>query len=254
MRATLLLVSVLWMVRSEAPISGISSSPRTSLAWDLENLRETMSLEFATLKLEQRAQSLDLRERMLQWNEQGDLQDTMTAILAKLGSLEKVVMEGREELASLASKVDVIRSEVRLISQQKLTYQNSSWSNHWFPDFSVDGLYTRSTNEDLNPPSHSGQGDDTNFVFTIDLGAVFKIHEIRLWNSLACCSDYALGVHVYAGETLVGAVSDVRKKYEFIVRGDVRSRSIFLKQTLVKYMTFLEVQVWGSGPFLQHEI
>lgn len=166
-------------------------------------------------------------------------------------SVDSVRTELSTKLTNVEEKVDVMRSEVRLISQHKLTWQNSTWDNMYYSDFVVDGIYTLSAGYNTdNPISHPGRGmNRRNNMVIIDLGAFFKVHTIKLWNRIDVQQEYALGVLIYADDQLIGSIHDNQRLYNIQVNGDVYGRKIYVKQSLDKYINFIEIQVFGSGPY-----
>ena len=158
-------------------------------------------------------------------------------------------------ITKVDSKIEVMRSEVRLISQQKLTWQNSSFDDKLFSEYAVDGVYSLSGDIfGVNPIQHSVSGNSQrNFMLIIDLGGFFKIHTVKLWNRIDCCQENSLGVFIYADEDLLGGIAESKPLYNFQANDQVYARKIYVKQSLAKNMNFREVQVFGSGPFDESE-
>ena len=158
-------------------------------------------------------------------------------------------------ITKVDSKIEVMRSEVRLISQQKLTWQNSTFDDKLFSEYAVDGVYSLSGDLfGVNPIQHpvSGHGQ-RNFMLIIDLGGLFKIHTVKLWNRIDSGQDNNLGVFIYADEDLLGGIAESKPLYNFQAIDQVYARKIYVKQSLAKNMNFREVQVFGSGPFDESE-
>ena len=160
-------------------------------------------------------------------------------------------------IAGVQGKLNTMRNEVRLISQQKLTWQNHTYDDIYQSDFAVDGVYSivavNTAGGGHNPVSCSGNQPNTMLI--LDLGAIFKIHSVRIWNRFdGCCKDRIRGVFVYAEDRLLGAITDTKRQYIFESRGEVYARKIIFNQSLANYITLLEVQVFGSGPYADDEI
>ena len=172
---------------------------------------------------------------------ESQLSDKMTEMEKGIGSM----------ITKVDKKVEVMRSEVRLISQQKLTWQNSTWQDRLFSEYAVDGVYTLSNDwNGLNPIQHPNDADGSkrNFMLIIDLGGLFKINTVKLWSRLTDQS-FNIGVFVYADEELLGGIAEEKSLYNFRAKDKLYAREIYVKQSLAKLMMFREVQVFGSGPF-----
>ena len=175
-----------------------------------------------------------------------DLTTKITDVGAQVSNVNTMVSKVEE-------KIDVMRSEIRLISQHKLTWQNSTWDNKYHPDFAVDGVYTLENEfSGSNPMQKSGQDmNQKGNMLIIDLGGFFKIHTIKLWNRLESQTyrSYAVGVLIYADDQLIGSLHDTQSLYNLRADDIVYARKIYMKQALDQYMNFIEIQVFGSGPY-----
>lgn len=173
-----------------------------------------------------------------------NLTTKITDVSAQVTNVNTIVSKVEE-------MVDVMRSEIRLISQHKLTWQNTTWDNKYHPDFAVDGVYTLESEYDgSNPMQKSGQDmNQKGNMLIIDLGGFFKIHTIKLWNRLVSYRSFAVGVLIYADEQLIGSLHDTQSLYNLRVVDNVYARKIYMKQALDQYMNFIEIQVFGSGPY-----
>ena len=176
--------------------------------------------------------------------------------LERMGESQGVKMTEVESLVTAVnSKVETMRSEVRLISQQKLTWQNSTWNDRLFSEYTVDGVYTLSTDWNaLNPISHPHGSAQRNNVIIIDLGGLFKIRTVKVWSRLDCCLSHNVGVFIYADDELIGGIAEEKPLYNFDVNQHVYARKIYVKQPLAKNLNFREIQVYGSGPYDESEI
>lgn len=179
-------------------------------------------------------------------------------LVSEQGKMIAAEMEGlKSDLKKALNQLDVMRSEVRLISQQKLTWQNSTHAGRYFSDFAVDGVY-RMSNDDggINPISHTDDNHiGPNNMVIIDLGALFKIHTVKLWKRInPCCDRRNIGLLIYADDTLIGATSAAPYLDNLRVNGDVYASKIYVKQPKSDTVNFLEIQVFGTGPFGKDEI
>merc|ERR1719285_765589 len=107
----------------------------------------------------------------------------------------------------------------------------------------------------MNPIQHT---DDKlkgrNNMVMIDLGALFKIHTVKLWKRTnTCCDARNIGLLIYADDTLIGATSEAPHLYNLLVKGNVYASKIYVKQPSAKTVNFLEIQVFGTGPFGKDE-
>ena len=176
-----------------------------------------------------------------------DVKQLQSKLDSALNKLDQLLQS--QEL--LRNRIDVMRAEVRLISQQKLTWQNTTASERT-PDFLVDGVYLRTTDETINPIQHNGAG--TNQVVIIDLGAFFKIQTIKIWNRLSSYKERASGLVVYADQTIIGVTSGSRDLYTVTAGREVYARKITIRQPHYNHINLREVQVFGSGPFSEEEL
>ena len=62
-------------------------------------------------------------------------------IANEMEGMKSDLKKALDQLDGLKKTIDIMRSEVRLISQQKLTWQNSTHNGRHFSDFAVDGVY-----------------------------------------------------------------------------------------------------------------
>jgi len=185
------------------------------------------------------------------------MEDMARKHAAEVGGMKSDLEKALDQLDGLKNRIDVMRSEVRLISQQKLTWQNSTHMGRHFSDFAVDGVY-RMTNDEkgMNPVQHTNDNyKGENNMVIIDLGALFKIHTVKLWKRVdTCCDGRNIGLLIYADDTLIGATSDAPFLYNLPVNGDVYATKIYVKQPKSMTVNFLEIQVFGTGPFGDDEI
>jgi len=180
----------------------------------------------------------------------GEKSDKMASTLVDTVGQVETRLVG--DVSKIDNKIEVWRSEVRLISQQKLTWQNKTY-DPYFSDFVVDGVYTLSENYNgINPIQHMADGQ-VNYMLIIELGGLFKIHSVKIWNRIDCCRD-RLGVVIYADDELLGSIFEEKMQYNFHAREKVYARKIYLKQVNPTNMNYIEVQVFGNGPYGDHEV
>jgi len=216
---------------------------------------ENMAQEIRELKTKQCEKNDELESKLVDIVEKSE-----SRLIENINDVESSIIENIEEVGSKVQivdrKIEVGRSEVRLISQQKLTWQNSTYEENkggLFPDYAVDGVYTLSKDDrGVNPIQ--GPGDDKrNNMLIVDLGGFFKIHTVKVWNRVDAITEHNIGLLVYAGEDLLGAVSEHKFLYNYRAKDNVFASKIYLKQSIKRWMRIREVQVFGTGPYDKDE-
>jgi len=178
-------------------------------------------------------------------------------IAAEIKGMKSDLKQALDQLDGLKNRIDIIRSEVRLISQQKLTWHNSTQSGRFFSDFAVDGVYRMANDESgMNPIQHTDEKKrGANNMVLINLGGLFKIHTVKLWKRTStCCGGHDKGLLIYADDTLIGVTSDMPYLNNLHVKDDVYASKIYVKQPKSMIVNLLEIQVFGTGPFGKDEI
>ena len=214
----------------------------------LELVREVKEVADSVKRLEGRMEDLSGKQEEIvsSFNSLSqDMSSNFEGLTEQTGLME-------EKVEKVGKKIDVIRSEVRLISQHKLTWQNTTWDDVYHSDFAVDGVYTKvatHAGSTSNPMQKTGQLRVKGNILLIDLGGFFKIHTIKLWNRLDSYDRAGIGVLIYVEEQLVGSVHDVQNLYNFRVNPEVYGKKVYLKQSLDQVINFIEIQVFGSGPY-----
>jgi len=231
------------MHKSNGGWDGTLSWVVRDLVQEVKGYREVVSEQSSKIAAEIEEMKSDLKKALDQ--------------LAELDGMKSDLKNGLQQLDGLKNRIDVMRSEVRLISQQKLTWQNTTAGGRSYPDFAVDGVY-RMTNDEagMNPVQHTDDHHKgQNNMVMIDLGALFKIHTVKLWKRTSSCCDHRnIGLMIYADDILIGATAEAPYLYNLPVKGDVYASKIYVKQPMAKTVNFLEIQVFGTGPFGKDEI
>ena len=240
----------------------------TGLQKESLSLREEiLTLRKESFQMQKEMYDLIKSQRDQTTNSSGS-HEVLTDLVQEVNELKSLVSDTQEtalqqcevqlpqvqsNLVKLLKVVDVMRSEVRLISQQKLAWQNST-HGEWQPDFIVDGVYTLSrVYSSDNPFQHNGNTRQNNVVM-VDLGATFKIHTVKLWNRLDGGRERHIGVDVFAGETLIGTITDQRHLFNFPVQDTVYASKVYLRNRNTGHMMFIELQVFGTGPYADDEV
>jgi len=215
----------------------------------METLSAIRSQATATnIYLQEIKRTLDVYEKRL--DEVDDKLKLLDVVDDRLDDLETsledvtaVVEANGVMTATIKIRQKVMLSEVRLISLYKMTNMSTIY-DHRISDQAVDGH--------LDTIIHTR--NDPNQKLWIDLGGLFRIHRVLVWNRLDYTERF-VGTHVYADERLLGVATTTETSYEYKVSENdlVYARSVILHQPLAEYMNFREVQVWGTGPFAEDD-
>ena len=158
--------------------------------------------------------------------------------------------------ASIKSRQEVTLEEVRIISLYKMSDQTTTHAGGHHSGLAVDGQFVFSHWDPGTPVrtvTHTSYLADQKLW--IDLGGLFRIHRVQIWNSRHCCLERFIGTHTYADERLLGVAVSSKHMYDYKVdAGDpIYARSITLHQVRVEWLHVSELQVWGSGPFAEDD-
>jgi len=258
-QSNLLLLQVSDLIKEVSKLqvlAQVQSKNLEDMEFKLAKKMEDMAQEIRELKTKQCEKNDELESKLITIVEKSE-----SRLIENINGVESSIIENIGEVGSKVQivdrKIEVGRSEIRLISQQKLTWQNSTYEEDskggLFSDYAVDGVYTLSKDDrGLNPIQ--GFGDEKkNNVLVVDLGGFFKIHTVKVWNRVDAVTDHNMGLYVYAGEDLLGAVSEHKFLYNYRAKDNVFADKIYLKQTIKRWMRIREVQVFGTGPYHKDE-
>jgi len=169
--------------------------------------------------------------------------------------VQSILKENEEIVRTIMGRQMTMMAEVRLISLYKMTNQTSMWTDggggHG-SGLAVDGQYVYShwaPNTPVRTITHTDLEDDAELW--VDLGALFRIYKVVVWNSRHGGMDRFIGTQIWADGRLLGAATSTKYIYEYKVAENdpVYARSVILKQTKRTWLHVSEVQVWGTGPF-----
>ena len=150
-------------------------------------------------------------------------------------------------------------SEVRLISLYKMASQNNPHPDpSHSAELATDGQFIfdqHTLQTSMRTYTHTGSKSPGNRLW-IELGGHFKIQKITIHNLRHCCQEQLIGTHVYADDRLIGTVIVTSNLLEFLIPevDAVYASKILLHQPLSQNIHVLEIQVWGSGPFLADDL
>ena len=194
-----------------------------------------------------------LEESFAGLNEQTTGLDEKIAEQGKISSsISESVADTLSTAQTLKARQEVQITEIRLISLYKITGSNNQHSNH-DEGVIVDGMVTfdRPHWGDMSTYSHSA-GSGPGYNLWVELGGLFKIHSIKIWNLRHCCAERLVGTQVYVDDTIVGTVVHSQRFYDFAVDG-VYGTKVELVQPLSLLLHIIELQVWGTGPYAEDD-
>jgi len=171
------------------------------------------------------------------------------------------IATNREVSATIKARQNVMLSEVRLISLYKMTDQSSTYNvgggygGHG-SDLAVDGQFVFSHWDAKSPVrtmAHTLNGP--NQKISIDLGALFRIHRVKIWHARHCCRDRSIGIRIIADERLLGVTSSSEWIHDFKVANNdpIYAKSVTVHRIETNYLNVNEIQVWGTGPFAEDD-
>jgi len=201
-----------------------------------------------------------LKVNTVNTNEEIDENEGMISKLQDVVWDVKAAVEANGLMTStIKTRQETMLSEVRLISLYKMTNQTSDYTPGDHPSgLAVDGQFVFSQWAPSTPDrtiTHTGHLP--NQKLWIDLGAVFRIYRVVVWNARHCstCFERFVGTHIYADERLLGVATTAKTAYEWKVSENdpVYARSVILHHVLDEYLHVSEVQVWGTGPFAEDD-
>jgi len=201
-----------------------------------------------------------LKINTVKTNEEIDVNEDMISNLQAVVEDVKAAVEANGVMtATIKTRQKTMLSEVRLISLYKMTNQTSDHSEAGhISDLAVDGQFVFSQWAPSSPDraiTHTAKAP--NQKLWIDLGAMFRIYRVVVWNARHCghCFQRFIGTHIYADERLLGVASTSKTTYEWKVSESdpVYARSVILHHILNEYLHVSEVQVWGTGPFAEDD-
>jgi len=185
-------------------------------------------------------------------------EDMISTVKAVVEDVKAAVEANGELTATIKTRQKTMLSEVRLISLYKMTNQTSDYIPELPSGLAVDGQFVFSQWAPSTPDrtiAHTAKGP--NQKIWIDLGAVFRIYRVVVWNSRHCssCLERFIGTHIYADERLVGVATTSRAAYEWKTSENdpVYARNVILHQAADQWLHVSEVQVWGTGPFAEDD-
>jgi len=181
-------------------------------------------------------------------------EDKISNVQAAVEDVKAVLEANGEMTGTIMSRQMTMLSEVRLISLYKMTNQTGIHKGAG-SDLAVDGQFTFSHGDDTGTDrttTHTLYGYNQLWV---NLGALFRIHKVVIWNFRQGVEERFIGTQIYADRRLLGVATSAKEIYSYPVEADdfVYARWVILKQTHESYLHVSEVQVWGTGPFSEDD-
>ena len=184
------------------------------------------------------------------------LEEKVEILDGKVDSEQLSVMEMQKDLTKIKRRQKQTVSEVRLISLFKMSDQTSHDGTFRDSDLIVDGQFMFDKNVLESMQAYTKTDANPGNKLNIDLGGLFRIYRVKVWNVRFCCQERFIGTRIYADDRMIGVASQAKAIYSFdVAEGDpTYSRKITLHQELAKHLHVLEVQVWGSGPYAEDDL
>ena len=239
------LVEAITLFRSQSSATNVYIQEMRTTLGDIED--KIGELEDKIEGVEERMEKIEENFAVLGEQTEG-IKEKITEQEVLSSSISEHVTETLSTAQTLKSRQEVQINEVRLISLFKNTGTNNQHP-HSNAGLAVDGMVTFDRHHwgDVATYTSTPTTGPGNKLW-VELGGLFKIHVIKIWNIRYCCTERMVGTHVYVDETLVGTVIRAEKNYEFTVDG-VYGREVTLVQPLSQYLHVIELQVWGTGPY-----
>lgn len=249
------LIETLLLVRSQSTVTNLYiqeiRSSISSMERKMEGLEEKM--EGLEEKMEAKIGELEKKTE--------ELEDHSTTVKNMVSEQAAVSLQISDHVTETLSSTKTVRkrqevqmSEVRLISLYKMTGTNNHLNNH-DSDLAVDGMVTFGQHHwgDTATYTHSANANPGNKLW-IELGGLFKIHKVKIWNLRHCCQERIIGTNVHADKRLIGTVIEALGSYDFTTDELVYGSKVTLEQPLGQSLHVLEVQVWGKGPYSEDDM
>ena len=220
-------------------------------------------------KMEKMEEKLEeIEGRIGEQDSRGD--ERFTALTKQSHTIEKKISEQAAVSSTISSHLtetltttqtvkerqEAQMSEIRLISLYKMTGQTTTHSGSHDSDLAVDGMIIFDTHHwaDMRTYSHTANTSPGNKLW-LSLGGLFRIHKIKIWNLRHCCQERLIGAHIYADDRIVGTVIRAQGSYDFDIGEEeaIYAKDVTLQQPLGQYLSILELQVWGTGPYSEDD-
>ena len=152
----------------------------------------------------------------------GALESTLETSVGKLETNKELLFAVKEEVtvngamtATIKSRQQVAIEEIRVISLYNMSDQTTVHGGGHHSGFAVDGQFVFSQwapDTPVRTVAHTSKL--ANQKLHIDLGGIFKIHRIQIWNSRHCCLERFIGTHIYVDSKLLGVATSGKYMYD----------------------------------------
>ena len=176
-----------------------------------------------------------------------------------IAGIQTKVEANGELTENIKSRQELMMTEVRLISLHKMSDQTSvdvhGKGGHGSA-LAVDGQLV---SNEWSPYSHvrsfAHTSNGHNQKIWINLGALFRIYRITIWNARHGQLQRLIGVKIYADDKVVGVVAGAENIYDFKVAENdpTYAKTVTLHQERNDFVHVSEIQVWGIGPFSEDD-
>jgi hypothetical protein len=252
------LVETIALIRSQSTVTNLYIQEIRGTLSDMKNRMEKIEERIEGIEERMEKQEKKGEERFTTLSDHSEtIEKKMVEQAAVSGSIASHVIETLSTARTLKTRQEAQISEVRIISLYKVTDQNNpNPERSYESDLAVDGMMTFDRHHwgDMRAYTHTASKATGNKLW-LELGGLFRIHKIKVWNLRHCCQEQLIGAHVYADSRLIGTVIRSQGSYDFPVADEdtVHAREVTLLQPLGQHIHILELQVWGTGPYMEDD-
>ena len=262
------LVETMALVRSQSTVTNLYIQEMRSTLSDIKKKMEDMEEKMEDMEDKIEEKMAGMEERMEEQDKKEE--DRFAALDEHSKTVERKISEHAAVSSTISSHVsDTLStaltlkerqkaqmSEVRIISLYKIAEQTNPLTGGTYDaDLAVDGMVTFDTPHWADMAAYTHTTTTPGSKIWIELGGLFRIYKIKIWNLRHCCKERLIGAHIYADDRLVGAVIRAQGTYDFTIGDEdpVYAKEVTLQQPLGQHLHILELQIWGTGPFLDDD-
>ena len=248
------LVETIALVRSQSTVTNLYIQEIRSTLSDIKKKMEDMEERMENMEEKMEEQDKKEEDRFAALDEHSKtVERKISEHAAVSSSISSHVSETLSTAITLKERQKAQMSEVRIISLYKIAEQtNPHLGATYDADLAVDGMVTFDRHHWADMAAYTHTTGAPGSKILIKLGGLFRIYKIKIWNLRHCCKERLIGAHIYADDRLVGTVIRAQGTYDFTIGNEdpVYAKEVTLKQPLGQTLHILELQIWGTGPFL----